>query len=156
MPKRFVIHEHHATHLHFDLRLEIGGVLKSWAVPKGPSLNPADKRLAVAVPDHAVSYIDYEGRISEGSYGDVRIWDDGTFEAKPDPAAQLERGKLVFILFGLKVRGEFVLIKVRGQGNNWLLIKANDDFIDTEWKLETVLKPRAKTTRRKSRTAAKK
>src|SRR5215203_3384364 len=114
MPKRFVIHEHHARRLHWDLRLEIDGVLKSWAVPKGASLNPADKRLAVAVPDHSVGYIDYEGRISEGSYGagEVRIWDDGTFEIKGgDPVKQLESGKLVFIIFGLKLRGEFALIK---------------------------------------------
>src|SRR5829696_1941106 len=107
MRKRFVIHEHHATRLHFDLRLEIGGVLKSWAVPKGPSMNPKDKRLAVAVPDHSLSYIDYEGLISEGSYGagEVRIWDNGSYQTNADPEMQLEKGKLVFELFGLKLRG---------------------------------------------------
>ena len=147
--KRFVIHEHHATRLHFDLRLEIGGVLKSWAVPKGPSLDPADKRLAVAVPDHSVGYVDFEGVISEGSYGagEVRIWDDGTFETGRDPEGALAAGKLVFTLFGLKLRGEFALVKVRGQGNNWLLIKAKDDFADPKWKLKTVLKPRSKKTK---------
>ena len=144
MPKRFVNHEHHARRLHWDFRLEIDGVLKSWAVPKGPSLDPADKRLAVAVPDHSVGYIDYEGRISDGSYGagEVRIWDDGTFETASDPGKQLEAGKLVFTIFGLKLRGEFVLVKVRGQGNNWLLIKAKDDYADPKWKLKPVLSPR--------------
>jgi bifunctional non-homologous end joining protein LigD len=144
MPKRFVIHEHHARRLHWDLRLEIDGVLRSWAVPKGPSLNPADKRLAVAVPDHSVSYIDYEGRISDGSYGagEVRIWDDGTFETSGDPVKQLKNGKLVFTIFGLKLRGEFALIDVQGQSNNWLLIKGKDDFADPKWELEPILVPR--------------
>ncbi len=141
MPRRFVIHEHHARRLHFDLRLEVDGVLRSWAVPKGISLNPADKRLAVAVPDHSLAYIDFEGRINDGSYGagEVRIWDDGTFETNFDPAQQLAGGKLVFTFFGLKVRGEFVLVKIKGQSNNWLLIKSSDHFADAEWKLETVL-----------------
>lgn len=141
MPKRFVIHEHHARNLHFDLRLEIGGVLRSWAVPKGPSLDPADKRLAVEVPDHSLSYIDFEGTISEGKYGagEVRIWDDGTFETDGDPLVQYNAGKIVFLIFGLKLRGEFVLIKMKGRGDNWLLIKADDHFADPKWELKTVL-----------------
>jgi bifunctional non-homologous end joining protein LigD len=141
VPKRFVIHEHHARNLHFDLRLEIGGVLKSWAVPKGPSRDPADKRLAVEVPDHTLSYIDFEGRISEGKYGagEVRIWDDGTYETSKDPVAQYDAGKIVFLIFGLKLRGEFALVKMKNRGNNWLLIKAEDDFADPSWKLATVL-----------------
>lgn len=141
MPKRFVIHEHHARNLHFDLRLEIDGVLKSWAVPKGPSLDPSKKRLAVEVPDHSLSYIDFEGTISEGSYGagQVQVWDDGTFESDKDMLAQFNAGKIVFIIFGLKLRGEFTLVKMKNRGNNWLLIKADDHFADPEWKLETVL-----------------
>jgi bifunctional non-homologous end joining protein LigD len=142
--KRFVIHEHHATRLHFDLRLEIGGVLKSWAVPKGLSMDPRDQRLAVAVPDHSISYIDYEGRISEGSYGagEVRIWDNGSYETSADPEAQLEKGKLVFEMFGLKLRGEFALVKMGRDEKNWLVIKADDHFANREWKLETVLPPK--------------
>jgi bifunctional non-homologous end joining protein LigD len=141
MTKRFVIHEHHARNLHFDLRLEIGGVLKSWAVPKGPSLNPADKRLAVEVPDHSLSYIDFEGTIGEGKYGagDVRIWDDGTYETDDDPLEQFRAGKIVFLIFGLKLRGEFALIKMKNRGNNWLLIKAEDQFADPDWELKTVV-----------------
>ncbi|MEP7213390.1 MAG: DNA polymerase ligase N-terminal domain-containing protein [Acidobacteriota bacterium] len=144
MRKPFVIHEHHATRLHFDLRLEIAGVLKSWAVPKGVSMNPKDKRLAVAVPDHSLSYIDYEGRISEGSYGagEVRIWDSGSYETKTDPETQLEKGKLIFELFGLKLRGEFALVKMARDEKNWLIIKAADHFADPDWKLETVLQPK--------------
>ncbi len=95
---RFVVHEHHATNLHFDLRLEISGVLKSWAVPKGLSLNPNDKRLAIEVPDHSLSYIDFVGTISEGKYGagQVVIWDNGEYAAKNNPSEQLEKGRLNF------------------------------------------------------------
>ena len=141
MRKRFVIHEHHASRLHFDLRLEIAGVLKSWAVPKGPSLDPADKRLAVAVPDHSLGYIDFTGRINEGSYGagEVRIWDNGKYETESDPEKQLREGKLVFTFFGKKLRGEFELVRMAKQKKNWLLIKANDDFADPGWELKTVL-----------------
>lgn len=144
MRKRFVIHELHARNLHFDLRLEIGGVLKSWAIPKGPSLNPADKRLAVAVPDHSINYINCEGALSEGSYGagEVRIWDSGKFEADDDIERQLEEGKLAFTFFGLKLRGQFVLIEMKNQKKNWLLVKAADQFADKNWKLSTVLKPK--------------
>lgn len=143
MRKRFVIHEHHASRLHFDLRLEIGGVLKSWAVPKGVSMNPADKRLAVEVPDHALGYIDFEGEIAEGSYGAgaVRIWDKGEFEAE-NSEAQLKRGKLVFNFYGAKLKGEFTLVKFGKQEKSWLIIKSKDEFADKNWKLETVLKPK--------------
>jgi bifunctional non-homologous end joining protein LigD len=141
--KKFVIHEHHARRLHFDLRLEMSGVLKSWAVPKGPSMDPADKRLAVAVPDHSLSYGNFEGTLEEGTYGagEVRIWDDGHYETEADPQKQYDRGKIVFTFFGLKLRGEFALVKTR-QDENWLLIKARDQYVDPEWKLETVLEPK--------------
>lgn len=144
MRKRFVIHEHHATRLHFDLRLEIGGVLKSWAVPKGVSMNPAEKRLAVAVPDHSVGYIDFEGTLAEGTYGagEVRIWDNGEFETTGDAAEQLRKGKLVFTFYGAKLKGEFTLVKMWNQEKNWLIIKSRDAFADKDWKLETILKPK--------------
>jgi bifunctional non-homologous end joining protein LigD len=141
MRKRFVIHEHHATRLHFDLRLEIGGVLKSWAVPKGVSMNPSEKRLAVAVPDHSIGYIGFEGTLAEGTYGagEVRIWDNGGFETADDAAERLAKGKLVFTLYGKRLKGEFTLVKMWNQEKNWLIIKSKDAFADKDWKLETVL-----------------
>ncbi len=110
---RFVIHEHHARRLHFDLRLEIGGTGKSWAVPKGPSMDTDDKRLAVAVPDHSLSYFDFEGELAEGPYGagEVRIWDSGEYETRTSPEAQYGSGKIEFEFLGKKVRGEFVLVR---------------------------------------------
>ena len=139
--QRFVIHEHHARNLHFDLRLEVGGVLKSWAVPKGVSMRAAEKHLAIAVPDHSLGYIDFEGHISEGSYGagDVCIWDKGEYETDSDPNQQLKNGKVVLTFFGRKVRGRFVLIKVYGGEGQWLIIKTQDGFADPRWKLETIL-----------------
>lgn len=140
--KRFVIHEHHASRLHFDLRLEIGGTGKSWAVPKGPSMDPDDKRLAIAVPDHSLSYFDFEGTLADGSYGagKVCIWDAGDYETLIDPQIQYDSGKLVFTFLGRKVRGEFVLTKMSKQEKNWLLIKLNDKFADVDWKLKTILR----------------
>ena len=142
MRKRFVIHEHHATRLHFDLRLEIGGVLKSWAVPKGVSMNPSEKRLAVAVPDHSLGYIDFEGALAEGTYGagEVRIWDEGEFECAGNVEEQLRKGKLIFTFFGAKLKGEFALLKMWNQEKNWLIVKSKDEFADENWRLETVLK----------------
>lgn len=119
----------------------MGGVFKSWAVPKGPSFNPSDKRLAVIVPDHSLSYGSFEGTLQEGTYGagDVRIWDDGKYETQIDPLIQLEKGKINVTFFGLKTRGEFVLAKMHRQKDNWLLIKVDDQFTDRDWVLETVL-----------------
>ena len=145
---RFVVQKHDATRLHYDFRLEMEGVLKSWAVPKGPSLDPADKRLAMQVEDHPVSYFDFEGIIPEGNYGagTVMVWDVGTWQPlSPVPvngkyvpgtdaeaAAMLAKGDLKFRLNGKKLKGDFALIKMRGRrpgskGNEWLLIKKHDD-----------------------------
>lgn len=141
MRKRFVVHEHHATRLHFDLRLEIDGVLKSWAVPKGVSMNPADKRLAVHVSDHSLGYIGFEGTLAEGTYGagEVRIWDKGFFETE-NALEQLKKGKIIFIFDGAKLKGEFTLVKFWNHEKNWLIIKSPDEFAVADWKLETVLR----------------
>ena len=141
MLRRFVIHEHHARNLHFDLRLEIGGVLKSWAVPKGVSLDPAERRLAVAVPDHSMQYGSFEGRLAEGTYGagEVRIWDEGEYETEKDPEKQYDKGKLVFEFYGARLRGEFTLVKMHNHEKNWLLIKKDDIFADPNWELQTIL-----------------
>jgi bifunctional non-homologous end joining protein LigD len=138
MSLRFVVHEHDASHHHYDFRLEMEGVLRSWAIPKGPSMDPSDKRLAVLVEDHPLEYADFEGTIPEGEYGAgrVAIWDRGTYsllEKKGD--------KIIFFLEGEKLRGNFTLIRLRrGQkGNEWLLIKQKDEYARTGWKLERSL-----------------
>ncbi len=150
---KFVIHEHHATRLHFDLRLEVAGTGKSWAVPKGPSMDPDEKRLAVAVPDHSLKYFDFEEKLAEGSYGagEVRIWDSGEYLTSFDPAYQLEKGKLVFTFFGKKVRGEFVLARMHNVPKNWLLIKVEDKFVDIDWHVKTILTPKDKQKKKGSR-----
>ncbi len=142
--RRFVIHEHHASRLHFDLRLEMGGVLKSWAVPKGLSLNPNDKRLAIAVPDHSLSYINFVGTISEGNYGAGRvvIWDNGEYLTKGEPLEQLKKGGLNFTFYGEKLRGDFSLLQMKDRKGQWLVVKSRDEFADLNWKLETVLEPK--------------
>ena len=138
----FVIQKHAARRLHYDLRLEVGGVLKSWAVPKGPSLNPGDKRLAVQVEDHPFDYRKFEGTIPEGNYGagEVIIWDQGTYEPEGalSAAEQLERGELKFRLYGKKLNGSFVLVKLkRSQAKNeWLLIKHRDEHADPMWNVD--------------------
>lgn len=130
---RFVVHKHDARQLHYDLRLEMEGVLKSWAVPKGPSLNPRDKRLAVAVEDHPLDYADFEGSIPEGEYGagTAMIWDEGSYEVVGDEAGPqaLARGELKVRLAGQKLKGGYVLVRTkwRGEDKNWLLIKEKDD-----------------------------
>ena len=130
---RFVVQKHRASHLHYDFRLEMEGVLKSWAVPKGPSLNPADKRLAMMVEDHPVSYFHFEGVIPPGNYGagTVMVWDTGTWEALGNAPAMLRDGDLKFRLQGEKLKGDFVLARMRyrrpgSKGTEWLLIKKRD------------------------------
>jgi bifunctional non-homologous end joining protein LigD len=126
---RFIVHEHHATHLHWDFRLEYGGVLKSWAIPKGPPMNPAHKRLAIQVEDHAVEYGNFEGVIPEGEYGagEVLIWDRGIYEPLTEMTEGLERGAVSFRLHGRKLNGEFSLVSLKkGRGKEWLLIKKKE------------------------------
>lgn len=124
-----MVQKHAATHLHYDFRLELDGVLKSWAVPKGPSLDPAHRALAVRVEDHPVAYGSFEGTIPKGQYGGgtVEIWDRGRWEPEGDAAAALERGKLSFTLYGDKLRGRWTLVRM-GKGKNWLLMKGRDEF----------------------------
>ena len=131
----FVVQKHRARNLHYDLRLAMGGVLKSWAVPRGPSLDRAVRRLAVRVEDHPLEYASFEGVIPKGNYGagEMIIWDRGTYRTEGDPLEQLERGKLVFELTGKKLHGEFHLVKTRtSKGNEWLLIKGRDQWISKE------------------------
>jgi DNA ligase D-like protein (predicted 3'-phosphoesterase) len=141
----FVIHKHAARHLHYDLRLELDGVLKSWAVPKGPSLNPAERRLAVHVEDHPVEYGFFEGTIPEGEYGagTVMLWDRGTWEPQGDPREGYAKGDFKFKLHGEKLKGNWVLARMKAkpageEGKNWLLIKKRDDAAITESGLEPV------------------
>ena len=131
-PRLFVVQKHAARALHYDFRLEWGGVLKSWAVPKGPSPDPADKRLAVEVEDHPVEYADFEGRIPEGNYGagSVIVWDRGRWTPIGDPDEGEKKGKLLFELSGYKLKGVWTLVRTkrqgRGQSKEWLLIKERD------------------------------
>ena len=147
---RFVVQMHDATRLHYDFRLEMEGVLKSWAVPKGPSLDPADKRLAMQVEDHPVSYFDFEGNIPEGNYGagSVMVWDVGTWQplspvqvegkyvpgTEAEALAMLAKGDLKYRLHGKRLKGDFALVKMKGRrpgskGNEWLMIKKHDDYV---------------------------
>jgi bifunctional non-homologous end joining protein LigD len=145
---KFFIQKHKGRNLHYDLRLQIGKVLKSWAIPKGPSLNPADKRLAMLVPDHPLEYGSFEGVIPAGNYGagPVMLWDFGEYdfvseartkkETPPKNAAEaFERGALKFVLKGKKCKGRWGLIELKGRGNAWLLVKDNDDYADREIEL---------------------
>jgi bifunctional non-homologous end joining protein LigD len=156
---RFVVQKHDATRLHYDFRLEMEGVLKSWAVPKGPSLDPADKRLAMQVEDHPVSYFDFEGNIPEGNYGagTVMVWDVGTWQplspvavkgkyvpgTEAEAAAMLAKGDLKFRLHGKQLNGDFALVKMRGRrpgskGNEWLMIKKHDEFVVEGYDIESL------------------
>ena len=130
----FVVHEHAARRLHWDLRLEMDGVLRSWAVPKGPSYDTADKRLAVLVEDHPLEYGDFEGLIPDGNYGAgaVIVWDRGEWVPIGDPLEGLAKGKLLFELRGYKLHGLWTLVKLKKGEKDWLLIKERDDWASAE------------------------
>src|SRR6202795_3251544 len=138
----FVVQKHRATRLHYDFRLAIDGTLKSWAVPKGPSQSHADKRLAVQTEDHPLDYANFEGKIPEGNYGagTVMVWDRGTFhvEGNLDALRQLEKGEIKFSLNGEKLRGSFVLVKLKQseKGNEWLMIKHKDAAEHSSWNID--------------------
>jgi bifunctional non-homologous end joining protein LigD len=128
---RFVVQKHAASHLHYDFRLEHEGVLKSWAVPKGPTYDTGEKRLAVQVEDHPVAYADFEGTIPAGEYGggSVIVWDRGTWEPEGDIDAGLRAGKLHFALHGTKLRGRWLLMRMGKDGRHWLLRKVQDEIV---------------------------
>lgn len=130
----FVVHEHHARQLHFDLRLEKNGVLKSWALPKGPSMNPQDKRLAIMVEDHFLDYGNFEGIIPEGHYGagKVYIWDNGQYSTVK---GSIEEGQWEIFMEGRILKGNFVFIRIKGKENEWLFIKKKDEFADYAFKI---------------------
>jgi bifunctional non-homologous end joining protein LigD len=153
---KFVVQRHQASRLHYDFRLEMEGVLKSWAVPKGPSLNPADKRLAMMVEDHPYSYRTFEGEIPKGNYGAgiVEIWDEGTYhalettdrkESEKTLLKQLKEGSIKIVMQGKKLKGEFALVKLKkGEDNAWLLIKHKDKYAVEEYNSEDHVSPRSK------------
>lgn len=140
-PLQFCVQRHHASRLHYDLRLESGGALKSWAVPKGPTLDPNEKRLAMMVEDHPIEYGSFEGVIPKGNYGagSVMLWDHGTYELLGDATAdqQLARGDFKFRLHGEKLHGDFAIVKIKSsKANEWLLLKKRDAFAKTGWDAE--------------------
>lgn len=128
----FVVQKHRASHLHYDFRLEVGGVLKSWALPKGPTLDPKERRLAVQTEDHPYEYKNFEGTIPPGNYGagEVIVWDRGTFRAadgEEEVAKGLRKGALSIVLHGKKLRGSYSLVRLK-RPRQWLLIKKNDEY----------------------------
>ena len=143
----FVVQKHAASRLHYDFRLAIKGLLVSWAVPRGPSMNPADKRLAIRTEDHPLEYADFEGVIPEGQYGAgaVMVWDRGRYEPEGSASAarQLERGKIDVVLHGEKLRGGFTLIRTgrgsaeRASRTRWLLVKHRDEYAEEWWDIES-------------------
>jgi bifunctional non-homologous end joining protein LigD len=141
--QRFVVQMHRASRLHYDFRLEDEGVLKSWAIPKGPSFDTREKRLAMMVEDHPLDYRDFEGIIPKGNYGagEVVVWDRGTYRLVEGTSTtgQIKKGALKFELFGKKLHGTFALVHIKGRGgeeNAWLLIKERDDAVDPSWRIE--------------------
>src|ERR1044072_4414657 len=136
--RRCVVQEHHASKLHFDFRLEMGGVLKSWSVPRGPSLDPTERRLAVETEDHPVEYLKFEGQIPEGEYGagEHMRWDGGTYKllGEADANEQLERGKLEFELHGEHLRGGFTLVRMKGGEGGGVLIKKRSEVAEARWR----------------------
>lgn len=139
----FVVQRHHASHLHYDFRLELEGVLKSWAVPKGPSLNPRDKRLAMMVEDHPLDYATFEGDIPAGNYGagHVDVWDHGTYEPIDEDgevtsagqfAKNLRAGNIKFRMKGKHLKGDFALVNMKKDGKSWLLLKHRDKYATDE------------------------
>ena len=144
----FVVQEHHASRLHYDFRLEIDGVLKSWAIPKGPSMNPAEKRLAIMVDDHLLAYARFEGLIPAGRYGagPVVIWDTGTYEVfeGTDATIALKAGSLKFDVHGQQLKGVFTLVRLKGPratGKEWLLMKHADEYANCAFVLASALTP---------------
>jgi bifunctional non-homologous end joining protein LigD len=143
---RFVVQEHLAGRLHWDLRLEMGGVLKSWALPRGPSMDPAEKRLAVQMVDHPVEYGNFEGFIPEGEFGAgvVAVWDEGRFIPTGSSGAEaaLEAGNLEFELEGRILKGGFLLVRFQGDADNhWMLVKKRDLHALSPWELPRALTP---------------
>jgi bifunctional non-homologous end joining protein LigD len=142
----FVVQKHDASHLHYDFRLAINGVLASWAVPKGLSMNPAEKHLAIRTEDHPLEYAEFEGVIPEGQYGagTVMVWDTGTYDPQNDipPDKQLAQGKIDVVLHGAKLRGGFTLVRTARRSadssdkERWLLIKHRDEYADPSWDIE--------------------
>jgi bifunctional non-homologous end joining protein LigD len=131
----YIIQKHAASHLHYDFRLELDGVLKSWAIPKGPSFNPSNKHLAVEVEDHPLEYAKFEGNIPQGEYGGgtVMLWDEGTWEPIKDPREGYKKGLLKFKLHGKKLKGSWSLLRFKQEAkrNNWLLIKMEDEYANS-------------------------
>lgn len=148
MALTFVVQEHHATRLHYDFRLEIGGTLASWAIPKGPSMTPGEKRLAIQVDDHTLEYATFEGVIPDGRYGagPVIIWDSGTYQLLEgaDPAARWKQGSLKIELKGRRLKGGFNLVKMKSAkatGKEWLLVKKFDKFAEAEYQTLSAMTP---------------
>ena len=164
----FVVQRHHASHLHYDFRLELNGTLKSWAVPKGPSLNPHDRRLAMMVEDHPIAYATFQGDIPEGNYGagHVDVWDHGTYEPIDEEgnvitatalAKHLKEGSIKFRMKGRHLKGDFALVNMKKDEKSWLLIKHRDKYaVDEEYSSENYAKRSslAYTTARKKAVAA--